>query len=57
MDNIIKKNVDLEKLFLILNIKLDGFKEKVKDLYERCEFLRRERFEFVDERINLFFQL
>lgn len=55
MDNIIKKNVDLEKLFLILNIKLDGFKEKVKDLYERCEFLRRERFEFVDERINLFF--
>lgn len=57
MDNIIKKNADLEKLLLISNTKLDGSKEKAKDLHERCESLRRERSELADERTNLFSQL
>ncbi|KAH0942391.1 hypothetical protein HID58_002028 [Brassica napus] len=57
VDNIIKKNADLEKLLLISNTKLDGSKEKAKDLHERCESLRRERSELADERTNLFSQL
>ncbi|KAF8100649.1 hypothetical protein N665_0219s0024 [Sinapis alba] len=57
MDNIIKRNADLEKLLLISNTKLDGSKEKSKDLQERCESLRRERSELAAERTNLFSQL
>lgn len=57
MDNIIRKNADLEKMLLISNTKLDGSKEKAEDLQERCESLRRERSELAAERTNLFSQL
>lgn len=57
MDNVIKRNADLEKLLLISNTKLDGSKEKGEDLQERCESLRRERSELAAERTNLFSQL
>ncbi|KAJ0232729.1 Protein Networked (NET) [Hirschfeldia incana] len=57
MDNIIRKNADLEKLLLISNTKLDGSKEKAEDLQERCKALRRERSELSAERTNLFSQL
>ncbi|KAH0902837.1 hypothetical protein HID58_042340 [Brassica napus] len=57
MDNIIRKNADLEKFLLISNTKLDGSKEKAEDLQERFESLRRERSELADERTNFFSQL
>ncbi|CAH8316906.1 unnamed protein product [Eruca vesicaria subsp. sativa] len=57
MDNIVRKNADLEKLLLISNTKLDGSKEKAENLLERCESLRRERSELAVERTNLFSQL
>ncbi|RID80006.1 hypothetical protein BRARA_A02705 [Brassica rapa] len=57
MDNILRKNVGLEKLLLESNTKLDGSREKTKDLQERCESLRGEKSEFTAERANLFSQL
>ncbi|KAJ0254783.1 Protein NETWORKED 1A [Hirschfeldia incana] len=57
MDNILRKNIGLEKLLLESNTKLDGSREKTKDLQERCESLRGEKSEFTAERANLFSQL
>uniref|UniRef100_M4E4V2 NAB domain-containing protein n=1 Tax=Brassica campestris TaxID=3711 RepID=M4E4V2_BRACM len=57
MDNILRKNVGLEKLLLESNTKLNGSREKTKDLQERCESLRGEKSEFTAERANLFSQL
>ncbi|CAH8375575.1 unnamed protein product [Eruca vesicaria subsp. sativa] len=57
MDNILRKNAGLEKLLLESNTKLDGSREKTKDLQERCESLRGEKSEFNAERANLFSQL
>ncbi|KAH0926658.1 hypothetical protein HID58_018914 [Brassica napus] len=57
MDDILRKNVGLEKLLLESNTKLDGSKEKAKDLQERCDSLRREKSEFIAERSNLLSQL
>ncbi|EOA33168.1 hypothetical protein CARUB_v100128021mg, partial [Capsella rubella] len=57
MDNILRKNVSLEKLLLESNTKLDGSREKTKDLQERCDSLRREKSEFIAERANLLSQL
>ncbi|CAH8387992.1 unnamed protein product [Eruca vesicaria subsp. sativa] len=57
MDDILRKNVGLEKLLLESNTKLDGSKEKAKDLQERCDSLRREKSEFIAERANLLSQL
>nr|VDD51721.1 unnamed protein product [Brassica oleracea] len=57
IDNILRKNVGLEKLLLESNTKLDGSREKTKDLQERCESLRGEKSEFNAERANLFSQL
>ncbi|CAH2053002.1 unnamed protein product [Thlaspi arvense] len=57
MDNILRKNVGLEKLLLESNTKLDGSREKTNDLQERCESLRGEKAEFIAERANLLSQL
>ncbi|CDY54818.1 BnaCnng27610D [Brassica napus] len=57
MDDILRKNVGLEKLLLESNTKLDGSREKANDLQERCESLRREKTEFIGERANLLSQL
>ncbi|KAL0718948.1 hypothetical protein Bca4012_068271 [Brassica carinata] len=57
MDNILRNNAGLEKLLLESNTKLDGSREKTKDLQERCESLRGEKSEFTAERANLFSQL
>ncbi|KAL1197577.1 Protein NETWORKED 1A [Cardamine amara subsp. amara] len=57
MDNILRKNVALEKLLLESNTKLDGSREKTKDLQERCESLQGEKSEFIAERANLLSQL
>ncbi|XP_024015513.1 protein NETWORKED 1A isoform X2 [Eutrema salsugineum] len=57
MDNILRKNVGLEKLLLESNTKLDGSREKTRDLQERCESLRGEKSEFISERANLLSQL
>ncbi|KAF8088984.1 hypothetical protein N665_0522s0013 [Sinapis alba] len=57
MDNILRNNAGLEKLLLESNTKLDGSREKTKDLQERCESLRGEKSEFNAERANLFSQL
>uniref|UniRef100_A0A1J3G3F8 NAB domain-containing protein n=1 Tax=Noccaea caerulescens TaxID=107243 RepID=A0A1J3G3F8_NOCCA len=57
MDGILRKNVGLEKLLLESNTKLDGSREKTKDLQERCESLRGEKAEFIAERANLLSQL
>ncbi|KAJ4887142.1 Protein NETWORKED 1A [Raphanus sativus] len=57
MDKILRNNVGLEKLLLESNTKLDGSREKTKDLQERCESLRGEKSEFNAERANLFSQL
>ncbi|CAN8268724.1 unnamed protein product [Cochlearia groenlandica] len=57
MDNILRENVGLEKLLLESNTKLDGSREKTKDLQERCESFRREKTEFISERANLLSQL
>ncbi|KAJ0264751.1 Protein NETWORKED 1A [Hirschfeldia incana] len=57
MDDILRKNVGLEKLLLESNTKLDGSWEKANDLQERCDSLRREKSEFIAERANLLSQL
>ncbi|CAA7015386.1 unnamed protein product [Microthlaspi erraticum] len=57
MDDILRKNVGLEKLLLESNTKLDGSREKTKDLQERCKSLRGEKAEFIAERANLLSQL
>ncbi|CAA0395260.1 unnamed protein product [Arabidopsis thaliana] len=57
MDSILKRNADLEKLLLESNTKLDGSREKAKDLIERCESLRGEKSELAAERANLVSQL
>ncbi|XP_020886682.1 protein NETWORKED 1A [Arabidopsis lyrata subsp. lyrata] len=57
MDNILRKNGALEKLLLESNTKLEGSREKTKDLQERCESLRGEKSEFIAERANLLSQL
>ncbi|CAA7044437.1 unnamed protein product [Microthlaspi erraticum] len=57
MDNIVRRNADLEKLLLESNTKLNGSKEKAEDLQERCESLRGEKSEIAAERANLFSQL
>ncbi|CAH2079134.1 unnamed protein product [Thlaspi arvense] len=57
MDNIIRRNADMEKRLLESNTKLDGYKDKTEDLQERCESLRGEKHELAAERANLFSQL
>ncbi|KAL0742859.1 hypothetical protein Bca4012_084372 [Brassica carinata] len=57
MDDILRKNVGLEKMLLESNTKLDGSREKANDMQERCDSLRREKSEFIAERANLLSQL
>ncbi|XP_010440394.1 PREDICTED: protein NETWORKED 1B-like isoform X1 [Camelina sativa] len=57
MDSILKRNADLEKFLLESNTKLDGSREKAKDLQERCESLQGEKSELSAERANFFSQL
>ncbi|XP_010449991.1 PREDICTED: protein NETWORKED 1B-like [Camelina sativa] len=57
MDSILKRNADLEKFLVESNTKLDGSREKAKDLQERCESLQGDKSEASAERANFFSQL
>ncbi|GAV57584.1 KIP1 domain-containing protein [Cephalotus follicularis] len=57
MDNFLGKNAVLEKSLSELNGKLDGSREKVKDLQESCQFLQGEKSALVSEKATLLSQL
>ncbi|EEF45250.1 protein binding protein, putative [Ricinus communis] len=57
MSKLLEKNLALERSLSELHIKLDGSRERVKELQESCQFLQGEKSGIVDEKTILLSQL